>query len=130
MEVNDIKHLVDIIIPGFDDIPSGNEAGVFDFLNSYYRSNWNSYLTLIRGINELSRKKFGQKFSDIELQKQIEITSDAELYLADAFIIFRDDCFKGYFAHPKWRNGKGKNIWSKLGYQPALSDIDNFKKPE
>lgn len=120
MEINDIKQLIDILIPGFDDIPSGNDAGVFDFLNSYYHSNWNPYLILIEGINDLSEKKFGQKFSDIDLIKKNEIVLDVESYLADTFTIFRDDCFKGYFAHHKWRDGKGKIIWSKLGYHPLI----------
>jgi hypothetical protein len=130
MEINNIKILIDIIIPGFDDIPSGTDAGVFDFLNSYYRANWNSYLNLIRGINELSVKRYGKSFVDLSCDERIDITVDAESYLNDQFIIFRDDCFKGYFSHPKWRKGKGKTIWSKLGYQPILASIDNFKKTE
>jgi len=126
MENDNFALLIDVLIPGFDDKPSGSQAGVLDFLHRYDRANWTAYRLLLDAVQQASKATNNREFADLSISERIAVMSQVASASPDLFAIFRNDSYKGYFAHPKWRNGKGMEIWSKLGFQPVLSSTDNF----
>jgi len=45
--------------------------------------------------------------------------------LVKSFLALRDEMFTGYFAHPRHRDGKGREVWPAIYFRPQLRPHDD-----
>ena len=130
----DLRRLINLLLPALNGLPSGVTAGVPFYVSTALsgdRADWltahHMVLDSIAAEADLRRSKFWAIVDD-NLATAILLAVQARL--PDDFRRVRDLAFEGYFAHPRWRCGLGKEIWSRIGFRPVLRPQDQFTRDE
>ncbi|GJM15551.1 MAG: hypothetical protein DHS20C13_08780 [Thermodesulfobacteriota bacterium] len=122
--------LIETLIPNVNDAPSGVEAGVQYYLvkalNAHRKNILPSYEVILKSLEIISKEFYKNTFWKLDDDHAEIVVSKVQVIESGAFESVRNLVFEGYFAHPRWRDGKGKSVWSAIGFRPILRNQDQF----
>ena len=138
-----LEAIIDQIIPP-DDFPGGKDAGVLYFIDNAL-TGWSSedrwdYVAGLEGVDESSQIMFGNRFSDLNSDQQINVLEALERGEARGeiwrrfqvsegqegesssqrfFSLVVRQTMQGYYADPKYGGNKDGKSWNMIGYVGA-----------
>lgn len=129
-----LRALIDVLIPRTGDAPSGVEAGVLEYLQnalvSHHSAHTAAYSLLLAGLSRRAWEVYQQPYERLSADDAVAVARQVESQLPGHFVLVRNHCFEGYFAHPRWREDRGPTIWSAAGFKPVLRNSDQFGHPD
>ena len=118
-----LERLLRSLVPGDGDLPDAITAGVQVYIATILREqskgDVEAYIGFLTAVSQKSRQMYELPFSRLDDEQAFTVLKGWTS--ADKnFGIIREDCFEGYFGHPRWRATAGDSIWPAVRYDPIF----------
>jgi gluconate 2-dehydrogenase gamma chain len=116
--------LCDQIIPA-DDFPSASQAGAINYIDRqlarHYQKHQSAYREGLDAADEMSRKRFGPRFSEATADQRLQIVLALEKEKRAFFDLVREHTMEGYYGSPRHGGNRDAVSWRMLGLdEPPL----------